>query len=172
MVVKQGKSAGRRMARFILEDSVGRCEVVAFAEVFETLGPILKDDAMVCLGVTLSTRDSSNLILQDACPLETAGEKRGAGLLLQLSEEVQQDPVRRRNIMDLLKKHAPGTVPVHFQMLRKDCEPVSFRAGQDWKIRASRPLLLELGEILGTHRIQWIGREPAAREPRNGYSRS
>jgi DNA polymerase-3 subunit alpha len=172
LMVKKGKSIGRRMAKFMLEDLTGRCEVVAFAEIFEALGSVLQEDALIYLVATPGSRDAASLILQEARPLTTAGEAMGAGVLLQLTEEAQRDPDRMQRVADLLKKASPGSCAVQFQLLKKEVAPISFRAGLDWRIKAHRDVLRALGEIIGMNRVQWIGREPAARERRNGFSRS
>ena len=172
LVVKKGKSAGKRMATFLLEDLTSRCEAVVFADTFEKCESLLQDDVLVYVVATVdNSRDRLNLIVQEIHPLVTAGEEVSQGLIIQVTDEDGQDESRMQQIAVVLKSCPRGSGKVQFQLLKKEGPPLSFDAGHDWRIRLQPEVLRALQDVAGAGRVQLIGRIPTQKAERNGFHR-
>ncbi|MDZ4199589.1 MAG: DNA polymerase III subunit alpha [Kiritimatiellia bacterium] len=172
IVVKQGKSAGERMAGFVLEDLSGRCEAVLFSGEYSQFGPLLQNDALLYfVGTPDTSRDRLNLIIHQILPLAEAAAVVGTDIQLDLPPPVWTDAERMRQIKQLLVDAKRGNAPVRIRLTSEDHEPAAFEIDRALRVRIESELLTALRSSLGERCVTVLGREPPARAERRGFRR-
>jgi DNA polymerase-3 subunit alpha len=149
-LVKNGRSAGRKMAMLTLEDVTGKCDAVVFSDVYEQSAELLVADAMLFVDGTVDrSRDRMSIKVDRVIPIEGAIEQLTAKVVLRLPPE-ETSPVLLEELRELLARHAGG-VPVSLDV-RPLCRPdamVRLQVDSKWSVRPSQKLLDELTALLG-----------------------
>ena len=147
--VKRGRSAGKKMAMLTVEDLTGKCDAVVFSDTWETCAEQLQPEAMVFLGGSVDRRRERPSIKVDrVVPIDGALEELTGVVLLRLPAGF--DGGRLEALKEVLARHK-GSAAVMLTIrpeTRTDVR-VTVRLERPWTVRASRPLLSELGEVLG-----------------------
>ncbi len=172
-ITKSGRSAGKAMAMFTVEDLTGPAECIAFAETYERLSGLLHEEAIVFLTGTVDRRREKPQVMVDSIvPIEQAIEELTGSLLLRLEQPGGNDLVA---LGDIIRRHK-GRCPVFVEVapsVRPDLRVV-VRPSNEWLIAPSRILYEELCLALGNQKnVVLRPKRPTAREPRrNNFARA
>jgi DNA polymerase-3 subunit alpha len=91
-LIRNGRSAGEKMAHLQIEDKTASVECVAFSEAFRQYGTMLEDDAIVFLiGRVDHSRGDVNLVVDRAVRLEDAARQLAGGIEIDLATPVDDD---------------------------------------------------------------------------------
>lgn len=152
--IKQGKNAGQKMARFVLEDLDGQIPVTCFARAYQRLKDRIVDDAIVFLTGRLDEKSEEKALLLDE--IEPAAEvvrREVQGLVVMLPGHLSSDSTIDR-IAAVADKHRGN------QSLHLDVEEDShvYRVRLDASIRVSDDLLDELSLVVGPENMSFTRR--------------
>jgi DNA polymerase-3 subunit alpha len=172
-VTKNGRPAGMTMAMITLEDLEGQIDAVLFAE---TLADVLKkypdciaaEQIVFLRGRVDRRRETPNIIVSDAIPMEDAVTKLTTSLGLKL------DPLRHSSAtageLDPLLKRYKGNTEVYVQIAAPSGQRVIMRLDRERFVKTSLQLKQDLERLLGTDSVQFSGagtrrRKRAVQEP-------
>jgi DNA polymerase III alpha subunit len=181
-ITKSGRSAGKAMAMFTVEDLTGPAECIAFAETYERLAGQLREEAIVFLtGSVDRRREKPQVIVDSLVPIEQAIEELTGGLLLRLDRpagSTASSPPSGNDLValgDILRRHK-GRCPVMLRVAPagRDDLHVDIRPSQEWLVAPSRKLYEELCLALGSQeKVLLKPRRIAATNGNgNGYRRN
>lgn len=143
--IKQGKNAGQKMARFLLEDLDGQVPVTCFARAYANLKDRIVEDAIVFLSGRLDANSEEKALLLDQ--LEPAAEvvrREVAGIVLHLVGNLNTEANLQR-IAEVVERHR-GNQHLLFDVAEgDDC----FRVRADGGVRVSDALLDDLAMLVG-----------------------
>ncbi len=141
-------SKGDWMATFHLEDMTGSVEVVVFPKLYRDVGESLADDlAMVVRGRADAEEGPVRLLAESVATLEAAAARPIDAVTIRIDAgETGVDRLLRVN--EILADH-PGSVPVFFEVIRPGAFRVVLQADEHRRVRAGRPLVAALEELLG-----------------------
>jgi len=149
-LVRSGRYAGKKMARFRLEDLHGSVPVTCFPRTFEECRETLLEGAVVlCRGKLEEGSDEPALILGEALGLPEALRKFSGGLLVSLEPE---DERLLNELRSILVSHR-GPSPVFLQVTGEDGCARRVRASSENSVSVSEELATELGALLGCQRV-------------------
>ena len=105
--IKEGRSQGRRMASFTLEDQTGAVRVVAFPDAYERYEKCLVDGTSVLVTATLRASDAEHaeLALEEAMPLEGIEARKASALRVELDLERFADKDALEQLHELFLRH-------------------------------------------------------------------
>jgi DNA polymerase-3 subunit alpha len=150
-VVKTGNSAGRKMARFRLEDLSGSVAVVCFPRAYETSRQHVVDNALVVIRAKVEERgDEPGLVLEEAMDVESALARFSGGVVIQLGPE---DDVRLPDLHATLQNHR-GKSPLYFLVTGQDGCTRTVRAGPGHGLVISAGLAADVDRLLGRGRVR------------------
>ncbi|HUR26631.1 MAG TPA: DNA polymerase III subunit alpha, partial [Planctomycetota bacterium] len=148
-VVKTGTFAGKKMARFRLEDLEGNVQVTVFPRTFEQFRHLLADDTVVLARGKLDERgEEPALILEELLSVEDALKRFEGGLVVQL---VPQDAPQLPALRETLKRH-PGKRPLFLLVTGDDGHTRRVRVEHGVEINAK--LAEEVDGLLGKSRVR------------------
>ena len=85
--VKNGRSAGQKMAMITIEDRTGSIEGVVFSDAYAIAAPLLETDGLVMLkGKVDRRRESPNIIVNEVIPIGQAKAQLTTGVKIVLSD--------------------------------------------------------------------------------------
>ncbi len=145
MQIKQGKNAGQKMARFLLEDLHGQVAVTCFARAYATLKDRIVEDAIVFLSGRMDKNSEEPALLLDQ--IEPAAEvmrREVAGLVLHLSGATASEANLGR-IMEIVERFR-GQHHLHLD-IEEDGNCYRVRCEQG--VRIGDELLDELALLVG-----------------------
>jgi DNA polymerase-3 subunit alpha len=156
VLIKQGRSAGKKMLIVLLEDFEGSVEAVAFPDrLDEATQQILKPDAVVFIEGTLDTRrEDPSVRAQKIIPMAEARRLFATGLLVKLrpaSLQVQTIDA----LADAVRSHR-GKCPVYLDIERADGLTAAYRTRR-FAIDPSDEALLRIGSIVGLENVALKG---------------
>jgi DNA polymerase-3 subunit alpha len=150
-IVKSGRMAGQKMARFRLEDLKGSVGVTCFPRTFEECRDKLEEGAVVVLKGKLEDRsDEPALLLDELMTVEEAIERFQGGVVIQLGPE-------DKGVLPALEasiKANRGTQPLYFLVRGDDGHSRRIRAGSDWSVAISDGFAREVDGLLGRGRVR------------------
>jgi DNA polymerase-3 subunit alpha len=149
-VVKSGTYAGRKMARFRLEDLEGGVQVVVFPRTFEELRGKLADDTVVVVQGKVEEREEPGLILEQILSIEEALQRFEGGLVVHIEPEDQELLPR---LKQTLLQHK-GQRPVYLTVRGSDGNLRRVRAGGDLRVAINTELTEEVDRLLGRGRAK------------------
>jgi DNA polymerase III subunit alpha len=150
-LVKSGKLAGQKMARFRLEDLKGSINVTCFPRTFEECKDRLEDGAVVVIrGKLEEDSDEPGMLLDKVLSLEEALASFRGGLMVHVGAE---DKGLLPKLRDILDTHR-GRQPLYLQVTGDDGRSRRIRAGNDWGVAISNELAIEVDELLGRGRVR------------------
>ena len=150
-VVRSGRLAGRKMARFRLEDLSGGVQVTCFPRTFDEHRELLVEDTVVvCRAKVEENSDEPGLLLEEVFSVEDALRRFEGGLV------VLVDPADRAALPELRAKLAefPGPTPVFLQVTGGDGHCRRVRAGGALRVSISEGLAEAVDGLLGAGRVQ------------------
>jgi DNA polymerase-3 subunit alpha len=149
-LVKSGRYAGHKMARFRLEDLKGHVNVTCFPRTFEEVKDSLVEGAVAVIrGKLEEGNDEPAMILEEVMTLEDALTRFQGGLMVNLGP---QDIELLSDLRSALGQHR-GKQPLYFQVTGSDGSSRRVRAGSDWNVSISNDLALEVDRLLGGGRV-------------------
>lgn len=143
--IKQGKNAGKKMAKFLLEDLDGQVPVTCFARSFETLKDHIVEDEIVFLtGRQDKGSDEPALLLDALDPAEEVVRREVSGIVLHLEANMASDEFLERilNVAEENKGHQQLNLDV-------DDDGNCFRIRADSGVKVSDVLLDEFAVLVG-----------------------
>ncbi len=143
--IKQGKNAGQKMARFMLEDLHGQVPVTCFARAYAGLKDRIVEDAIVFLTGRLDKNSEEKALLLDQ--IEPAAEvvrREVAGLVLHLAGATATEANLER-IADVVERHR-GQHHLHLDI---DDEGNCYRVRCEQGVRIGDELLDDLALVVG-----------------------
>ena len=150
-IVKSGTYAGRKMARFRVEDLHGRVQVTCFPRTYDEQGSQIEDGAVVvAIGRLEESGEERALILSELCSVEDA-MKRFAGALVVHLTPADQELITP--LQSILEQHR-GPQPVYLQVLGSDGQSRRVRAGKSWQVAISAELAAGIEQLLGRGRAK------------------
>jgi DNA polymerase-3 subunit alpha len=149
-LVKSGSYAGRKMARFRLEDLEGGVQVVVFPRTFEEQRGRLADDTVVVVQGKVEEREEPGLILEQVLTVEEALQRFEGGLVVHIEPEDQQLLPR---LKQTLLQHK-GPRPVYLTVRGSDGHLRRIRAGGDLRVAINADLTEEVDRLLGRGRVK------------------
>ncbi len=150
-LVKNGRMAGQKMARFALEDLDGSVSVIAFPRTYLKCRERIVDDAIVvCVGKVEERGDEPGLILEEVLTIDEALARFEGGVVIRLepSDRPQLAPLR-----ELVRSHA-GDKPLYLQVLGEDGRLRRVRVPDTSRVRASAELAGQVESLLGNGRVK------------------
>lgn len=150
-VVKSGRLAGQKMARFKLEDLDGAVGVTVFPRAYEQFKERLVDDTVVIVRGKVEERaEEAALTLDEVLSIEEALGRFEGGLMVQLEPE---DAGVLEPLRATLARHQ-GKRPVYFQVRGGDGFVRRVRAGSSHRVNISAELAESIDRLLGRGRVR------------------
>ncbi|MEO6709551.1 MAG: DNA polymerase III subunit alpha, partial [Planctomycetota bacterium] len=150
-VVKTGTYAGKKMARFRLEDLEGNVQVTVFPRTFEQFRHLLADDTVVLARGKLDERgEEPALILEELMTIEDALKRFDGGLVVAVGPE---DGPHLEALRSTLKRH-PGKRPLFLLVTGDDGNMRRVRAGTELYVDINATLAEEVDRLLGKSRVR------------------
>jgi DNA polymerase-3 subunit alpha len=151
VIVKSGSLAGRKMARFRLEDLEGSVPVTVFPRTYdEQKGRFAEDTLIVARAKLEEHAEEPALILEEALSIEEALKRFEGGLVVELAPD---DRERLEPLRNALASH-PGRNPVYFLVNGDDGYLRRVSAGRDVAVAISAELAERVDTLLGRGRVR------------------
>ncbi len=157
-ITKSGRSAGKKMAILTVEDLTGSMECVVFSETFERIGDMLLEDAIIFLtGKVDRQRQSPQIIVDQAIPIEQAIESLTSAVTVRLEKVLEENNLEK--LGDILSRHR-GQCPVNLEVFPAGMSDmrVAVRSAREWSVAPSRLLYSELCKLAGDENVVLIPR--------------
>jgi DNA polymerase-3 subunit alpha len=149
--IKQGKNAGQKMARFVLEDLDGRLPVTCFARTYQNLRDEIVDDAIVFVSARIDEKSEDRaLLLEQLEPAAAVVRREVAGLVLHLRGHLCGEATLAR-IGEVCDRHR-GQQHLHFDVEEGD---TVHRLRSDCSIRITDELLDEIALTVGPENMSF-----------------
>jgi DNA polymerase-3 subunit alpha len=150
VIVKTGKLAGKRMARFRLEDMSGHVAVTCFPRTWEECGSRIEDGAvLVCRARLEEGAEEPALLLEEACTVDEALVRFAGCVVVRLGAE---DAHLLPGLRAAIERHR-GRSPLYLQVTGEDGRSRRIRAGGDLSIEISERFAREIDGLLGRGRL-------------------
>ena len=124
-LVRNGRSAGQKMAMITLEDRTGSIDGVVFSDAFAQFSHLLEPDAIVFVsGRVDRRREEPSIVVDRVLPVEEAPEHLSRGIKIRIHQLDQHGRKRKFNgelssLKNLLRQSG-GQVPVFFEVHADD----------------------------------------------------
>jgi len=149
-VVQNGKNAGKKWAKFRLEDLLGNVSVACFPRTYAECRDDLADGEIVIVrGKMEEDADDPNLLLDEVMTLEDALQRFEGGLVVPVTPE---DTALLPDLQEIFLRH-PGRQSVYLQVRGDDGTTRRIRAGSQCRISISEPFAQEIDALLGKGRV-------------------
>ncbi|MCA8944528.1 MAG: hypothetical protein KDB80_18360, partial [Planctomycetes bacterium] len=156
MTIKNGRNAGRKMARFQLEDLERSIPVVVFARTFEEVKDQLVDDSIVFVtGRVDKKEDEAGILLDSIVPASSAIAREVAAIVVHLDAEQTTE-----SVMDAIEssvEHHKGEQRLVLEV--RDGDTVhQIRTNPRFRISIGDELLDELSLAVGPQNLSFVRR--------------
>jgi DNA polymerase-3 subunit alpha len=149
--IKQGKNAGQKMARFLLEDLQGQVQVTCFARAFAQVKDRIVEDAIVFLtGRIDSNSEERALLLDQIEPALEVVRREVAGLVLHLRGSLATDANLDR-IEEVVERHR-GQQHLHLDIADGG---TCYRVRAESGVRVDDALLDDLALLVGPENMSF-----------------
>ncbi|HEV8111265.1 MAG TPA: DNA polymerase III subunit alpha [Planctomycetota bacterium] len=150
-LVKTGKLAGKRMARFRLEDLSGHVPVTCFPRTWEECGKKIEDGAVLVCRARLEDRaEEPALLLEEALTLDEALARFAGCVVVKIGSD---DAHLLPGLRAVIERHR-GKSPLYLQVTGDDGGNRKIRAGSDLSIEISERFAREVDAVLGAGRVR------------------
>ena len=168
--VKKGTNAGRRMAKFQLEDLTGTITAIAFADAWEEARHKVEEDTVVfALGRVRIEEEKRELRVAEIYTEAEMLAERLESLTLTLDDEFFSHPDKPARLRAILERHRGGR-KIFFKIVEED-QVTTVSSDQDRRITIGEPLITELSELLPAKSIGF-NLLPPPRARRRSYRRN
>ncbi|MBI4614166.1 MAG: DNA polymerase III subunit alpha [Planctomycetes bacterium] len=149
-LIKRGRFAGEKMARFAFEDLTGSCPVVVFSEKYkETKDLIVPDSAVFVRGRIDESTTQVSVLAEEIFPLEAAEERLSRSLTVTVRGANEREVATRLQSLRQLAREHSGSVPL-FLAIETSGTTVMVRAGRDFSVQPSQEFTRSVSELLGS----------------------
>jgi DNA polymerase-3 subunit alpha len=151
MVVKSGKLAGKKMARFRLEDLRTSVGVTCFPRTYEENRDQVEDGNIVVIRAKLEEdAEEPALLLEEVMSIEAALARFAGGVVVHVSEEDAHllEPLRAT-----VQRHR-GKSPLFLHVTGSDGRVRRLRAGAEHGVAISESLARDIDQLLGRGRVR------------------
>jgi DNA polymerase-3 subunit alpha len=146
-ITQSGRSAGKRMARFVLEDLTGSVACTVFGETYEREARPQADGECVFVRGNVSRRGSRpSITVTDALPFQRMRSRFTDIVYLLVQDDRADDAVLKRLLALLQRYQGRTTVIVEIQ---EGDEVTAVQASSSLKVQVSDALVAELERLLG-----------------------
>ena len=149
-IVKSGRYAGRKMARFRFEDLEGGVPVTCFPRTFDESRELLVEDTVVVARAKVDESDEPGLILEELLTVEDALARFEGSLVVCLEPD---DAPQLPELREVLLRH-PGQRPVYLQVRGSDGASRRVKAGNQVRVSIGEGLAEDVGHLLGRNRVR------------------
>ncbi len=117
--IKSGRNAGKKMARFNLEDLHGVIPVTCFARAYESCSSVLNDDAIVLVTGRLDSKSEEiALLLEEIAPAQQVIKAEVGAMVIRLQENQVTDRTLEQ-IAKAVHSHG-GDLRLHIEVQQQD----------------------------------------------------
>ena len=156
MVIKNGRNAGQRMARFRLEDLHGAVNATVFSKQFQEVQGQLENDALVFIKARPDrSSDEPGVLVDDVLDVTSYLREHVDGLVLGLDEATAA--AKLEQVHELIKEH-PGSHRLMFQISAPDGRRYRLIAADQHRIALDDDLLDGLTATLGHKALSFTRR--------------
>lgn len=151
-VTKRGRSAGQKMAVFVLEDLQGEAEVVLFAETLSRFADLVVEDRVVFVkGKVDRRREKPNVIVEELISLEEATEKLAARVHIRLdAADVSKEKIAE--IKSICERHR-GRSQLYVS-LNTDKGRISTAADKSLRVNPDVDFCKKMKQLVGADNFQ------------------
>jgi DNA polymerase-3 subunit alpha len=151
MVVKSGKLAGKKMARFRLEDLRASVGVTCFPRTYEENRDKIEDGNIVVLrGKLEENAEEPAILLDEVMTIESALSRFAGGIVVHLSED---DASLLQPLFDVVQRHR-GRSPLYLHVTGGDGRMRKLRTGADMNVAISEAFARDVDQLLGRGRVR------------------
>ena len=149
--IKQGRNAGQKMAKFVLEDLEGQLPVTCFSRTYAAAADRIAEDSIVFITGRIDANSDEKAILLDQIePADEVVRREVAGLVLHLEGPLATEASLDR-IATICERHR-GRQHLHLDIAEgDDC----FRVRCDTGIRVTDMLIDELAPVVGSDNMSF-----------------
>lgn len=166
-VVQKGRSAGERMARMSVEDLSGKCEAVAWPEVFVRNESLVRNESVVFIRGRLDLRrEPPSIVISDMIPIDQAPLRLADSVAIRLDER-HQDEHTMEELRRLLSQHR-GDCNVYLEVVSTDQSVTRVRADSSFSVTPDTSFAETIAEFLGEGHLSFNAIGPRKRSFRNG----
>jgi DNA polymerase-3 subunit alpha len=169
IVVKNGRSAGQKMAVLTVEDRTGTVEAVLFSDQFAKYGHLAQADTKVwVLGDVDHARGTAQIVVDRLLPIEVMPKEPvpGVDVLIDGQKFNGESMSRLEGAATVLARHISTTPPgdgpalpvrvyVRLEGGPKNAERIPM--GEGWSVRPTPRLMQELAAIVGEGNLKLLG---------------
>ncbi len=158
-MVKNGRSAGSKMAMLTVEDLTGQADCVAFSDVFEKVAELLRPEEMVFLcGTVDRRRETASIIINDVIPMADAVERLTAHVLVRL-DKVADNPTALQDLRNTLTQFK-GRCPLYIEVRPQTAPQLKavVRSDTQWYVAPRHGLMKKLEGLLDEHNVVFKGK--------------
>lgn len=151
-LTKTGRTAGAKMAVFMLEDLQGQVEVVTFPEVLNKYADLVKDDAVIFVKGKLDfRRERPNILASELIPIEQIREKVAAKVRIRLNAP----DVTEKKVAEIrsICQHHKGKSPV-LVAIRTEKGMVRAAADKALSVNPDPDFCRKMKQLLGEENFQ------------------
>ena len=156
IAIRNGRSAGKKMAVIHLEDLVGSIEAIVFPDNLAEFAPLMKPDTVVFITAEVDTRrEEPCLRVGKITPVERAARDLTEQVVVDVESAGGPD-ARIENLRKLCGKHR-GRCRIYFRVSSKDGWTTTIEAGDATRVDPNSEFLSELGALVGAGNFSCIG---------------
>ena len=150
-IVKSGRLAGKKMARFRLEEMRGFIQVTCFPKSYEEHRDLIEDGAVVAIRGKLEEHsEEPGLLLDEILDVEMALSRFSGGLVVSVGPEDRRRLAELKLIVDQHK----GRQPLYILTRGEDGHCRRVRASNDSMVTISEDLAREIAGLIGEDRVR------------------
>ena len=156
IAIRNGRSAGKKMAVIHLEDLVGSIEAIVFPDSLAAFAPLMKPDTVVFITGEVDTRrEEPGLRVGKITPLERAARDLTEQVVVYVESAGGPDE-RIASLRKLCVKHR-GRCRMYFRVSSADGWTTTIEAGDAARVDPNTEFLNELGTLVGAGNFSCIG---------------
>lgn len=152
ILIKNGRSAGKKMAVFILEDLQGQTEVVLFPKSLEQYGDILELDKIIFVaGKVDKKRETPQITADELIEMADCHDKLAAKVLLRLQER-DINEAKTSSIVELCKNHR-GKSSLYIEVTTDQAKVLTL-AGKQFSVKPDPAFCKSMSEAIGAENFK------------------
>ncbi len=170
IITRNGKSAGQKMAIVTLEDRLGVCDAVLFAETFAQNGERLAPDELVfVLGKVDRKRGDAQIIVNRIVTIEDAPAELSSGVEVIIEERDMesrnQATATLQHLAGMIRSNArqhngAASAPLRIVVKSKGVR-YTLQAGNNARVRPTDQLISQLSDAVGPANVRILGGAPS-----------
>jgi len=156
LVIRNGRNAGQKMARFRLEDLDGSVEVTCFAKRYQEVQHLIEEDSVVFVSGRIdSEAEEAAILLDEIQPAQQVVDREVHSLVVRLSAEQVQDKLLEE-ITDTIADE-DGDQRLMVQVEQQD-RVYNIRTDGRFKLRLTSTLLDRMADVVGEGNLGFVRR--------------